>query len=326
MAEDSEMEDSRIGGGIFFRAALWIAWKKIQVLVRSHLSHILAVLLGVLVLIRELQELVDMVHTRHIGWWQILILGITLGTIAAALWELEVFGSKLSTSPQEVRFVRAMRSLLQELERFTYGKDRDLNLDTRLNDFIKPFLKVTSITLCGKKEIDAALMLPTESKKEVELRLKTDGALYPDELVIPLPESEEATTGPAGYAYQLLKIVYMPLKRWRLGWPFRYDTQCYEPSEPKRGWIEVEKAYENFRSVLCIPVAVYQERNRRQPFGVLNYSTKSLDPFVPRDFMMGECFSSILAMAFAAIQREAGETQNTKNPQQSPHSPEPRSE
>lgn len=319
-------EDSTIGGKKFFKVAFWIAWKKIQVFVRSHLSHVLAVLLGILVLFREWPELVEIVETRHVGWWQGLIVGITLGTIAAALWELELFGSKLSTSPQEVRFVRTMRSLLQELEKFTYGKDRDPDLNKRLKEFIKVFLDMTSFTLCGKKEIDAALMLPTESKKEVELRSKTDGAMYPDELIIPLPDSSrEEPTGPAGHAYQMLKIVYMPFKGWKLGWPFRYEKSSYEPSEPTEGWVDAsDPAYEEFRSVLCLPVAVYQERKRRQPFGVLNYSTKSFDPFVHRDFMMGECFSSILAMAFAEIQREASEQlQNAERAKSSSHVAEP---
>lgn len=317
-------EDSGIGGNKFFKVALWIAWKKLQVFVRSHLSHVLAVFLGILVLIREWPELIEIVENRRIGWWQGLILSITLGTIAAALWELEVFGSKLSTSPQEVRFVRTMRSLLQQLEKFTYGRDRDPDLDGRLKKFIKVFLDLTSFTLCGKKAIDAALMLPTENRREVELRSKTDGALYPDALTIPLPDpSGEVSTGPAGYAYQMLKIVYMPLKRWKLGWPFRYEKRSYEPSEPAEGWVPADdKMYEDFRSVLCIPVAVYQERNIRQRFGVLNYSTKSFDPFVHRDFMMGECFSSILAMAFAAVQREALEQQNAERARSSSHAAE----
>lgn len=308
------MEDeSGIGGNKFFKVAVWIAWKKLQVFVRSHLSHVLAVLLGILALIREWEALVEMGKTRHIGWAQLLVLIIIIGTIVAALWELEVFGSKLSTSPQEVRFVTAMRSLLQGLEKFTYGKDKDPDLDKRLKEFIKGFLEVTSFTLCGRKEIDAGLMLPTESGKEIELRSKTAGAMYPEQLIIPLPDpSKEETTGPAGYAYQMLKIVYMPLKKWKLGWPFRYDKR-YEPSEPNEGWVPADDPLnEEFCSILCLPVAVYQERNRRQRFGVLNYSTKSFDPFVHRDFMIGECFSSVLAMAFAAAHREASEQKKEK--------------
>lgn len=310
-------EDGGIGGNKFFKVALWIAWKKLQVFVRSHLSHVLAVLLGILALVREWHALVEIVQTRHIGWGQGLVLIIIVGTILAALWELELFGSKLSTSPQEVRFVAAMRSLLQGLEKFTYGKDRDLDLEKRLKEFIKGFLEVTSFTLCGKKLIDAALMLPTEGGKEIELRSKTDGTLYPKNLVIPLPDPlKEGGTGPAGHAYQLLKIVYMPFKRWKLGWPFKYNKR-YEPSEPTEGWVDADDpSNEDFCSVLCLPVAVYQERNRRQRFGVLNYSTKSFDPFVHRDFMMGECFSSIMAMAFATVQRESAErtkdTEGTK--------------
>lgn len=316
--EDSEgkMEESGgFGGDIFFKVAGWLAWKKTQVFVRSHLSHVLAVLLGILVLVREGPELIEMWEKGYVGWWQILVIVIVLGTIIAALWELEVFGSKLSTSPQEVRFVAAMRSLLQGLERFTYGKDIEPDLDKRLKEFIKGFLEVTSFTLCGKREIAGGLMLPTKGGKKIELRSKTDGAMYPEELKIPLPDpTTDETTGPAGYAYQMSRIVYMPFKRWKLGWPFRYKKR-YEPSEPAEGWVDADDPLnEKFCSVLCIPVGVYQEQKKKQRFGVLNYSTKSYDPFVHRDFMMGECFSSILAMAFASVQREASQQQKDDNP------------
>ncbi len=309
-----EKESGGIGGNKFFKVAGWLAWKKSQVFVRSHLSHFLAVLLGILVLIREVPELMKMLEEGHTGWWEILIIIIVICTVLAALWELELFGSKLSTSPQEVRFVAAMRSLLQGLERFMYGKDREPDIDKRLKEFIKGFLEVTSYTLCGRREIAAGLMLPTEGGKEIELRGKTDGALYPEKLIIPLTDSStEETTGPAGHSYQMSKIVYMPFKRWKLGWPFRYKER-YEPSEPAEGWVPADDPLnEQFCSVLCIPVAVYQEQHRRQRFGVLNYSTKSYDPFVHRDFMMGECFSSILAVAFAAVQREASEQKKVEN-------------
>lgn len=50
---------------------------------------------------------------------EFLIVTITVITILAAGWEL--VGNKLTTSPQEIRFVTAMRSLLPSLQKLTYG-------------------------------------------------------------------------------------------------------------------------------------------------------------------------------------------------------------
>lgn len=298
-----------IGGGKYLYYFLWFSWKNIQALARTHLSHGFALLLGVLVAFREWPELKAIwVNGRIASWFDVLIIVLTLATIGAAIWEF--FGNKLTTSPQEIRFVRSIRLLLYELEKFAHGKDVESNTQERLDHFIQLFLDVTSETLCGKKEVASGLMLEIPNTNDLELIQSSTRAVYPGHLRIPIrPLEDTSSTGPAGVAFDQLRIVYMPFKKWKLGWPFRLfqnGRARYEPSEPHEGWIEAEsKDKENFTSVLCLPVAIYERRGTKQAFGVLNYSTRKLDPFVSRDFIMGECFSSILAQAFAIAKAEA---------------------
>lgn len=355
------------GGGRFFGYARWITKKKAQVLGRTHLSHVFAILLGALTVYREwplfLSIYSSFSFSNHLlmilgvalgilgliliplrfGGWELgvllltitclivglvsfvffskvefLIVTITLITILAAIWEL--VGNKLTTSPQEIRFVTAMRSLLPSLQKLTYGEDREPDLEKRLNGFLEGFLEVTSKTLCGKTQVDAGFMREIPNQKKLELHKSSKLADYPPELFIPVPdlasttmpdsegveEEKEDGPGPAGVAYARLQTVYMPFKRLKRAWPFQLIGRRYEPSEPSEGWIPaVLPSYEKFCSVLCSPVAVYRKKNSKRPFGVLNYSTRARDPFVDRDFAMSECFSNILAQAMEAIRREA---------------------
>lgn len=297
-----------IGGGKFFGYAAWIAKKKLQVFVRKYMSHVFAIALGALVLIRENESAAQRL-ARFPVLWQVLILMITGGTVAAALWEL--FGNKLTTSPQEVRFVRAMRALLHEMERFLAGKDREPNAADRLAEFCDGFLEIVCHTICGKVRIDGGLMIKLPGRRALKLVKSSKNAKYPNGLEVPLSGgTEEGAPGPAAVAYDRLQIVYMPSKKNRRGWLFRLaqdgDGERYEPSEPVEGWTPAPSAeLEAFRSILCLPVAAYEQRNRKKPFGVLNLSTQTRDPFVDRDFMMGECFASVLAQAFSIAEAEA---------------------
>src|SRR5437879_2959989 len=96
------------GGKTAFRSLLWWCWKNFQILVRSHLSHVFALGLGLLVVIREFDVLWPIAKLQHFpGKEEMLIVILTLGTIGGAFWEF--FGNKLSMAPQETRFVAAMR-------------------------------------------------------------------------------------------------------------------------------------------------------------------------------------------------------------------------
>jgi hypothetical protein len=241
-----------------------------------------------------------------LGRVEFLIFTITVITVLAAGWEL--VGNKLTTSPQEIRFLTAMQLLLSALQKLTYGEDRDL--EKRLDEFLKDFLEVTSKTLCGKTPVDAGFMGKVPRQDRLELLKSSSGAKYPPALMIPLVDTKErdnaGKTGPAGVAYDRSETVYMPFKHLKRAWPIQLLGESYEPSDPAEGWVSASSPeFERFCSVLCSPVAVYSQANKKFRFGVLNYSTKVRDPFVDRDFAMSECFSNILAQAMEAIRREA---------------------
>jgi hypothetical protein len=296
--------EGRIGGNNFLRLTLWIIRKRIQTMIRMHLSHILALFLGVLVVYRERRELGGMLSAEHkLGAEDWLILGVTGATLLATLWEL--WGNKMPTSPQEKRFPSGMKMLLFQLEKFAHGIDREPDVSKRLEKFIDQFLTITSETLCGNKKVSAGLMVPLADGKMLTLIKATERSNYPLKLEIPVPDVDgNPETGPAGIAYGQTTIVYVPYKRWKLGLPFRVRGDRYEPAGVTEGWITADPKLEQFRSVLCLPVAIYKRQGKKYPFAVLNYSTSALDPFMHRDFIMGECFSSILAQAFAIANAE----------------------
>lgn len=299
-----------IGGGKFWRYGVWVAKKKIQVFVRAHLSHVLALALAIMVIVRERGELLQIGRSpHHIGGFGLLVFAVTAGTIVAAIWEF--FGNKLTTSPQEIRFLQGIRSLLYELEKFGYGKDRIADPQDRLVQFVEGFLEVACNTLCGHRHVDGALMVKDPNKDSLTLISSSKRARYPKDLDIPLPSNQEDgnSTGPAGWSFHRVQIVYVPKKKRHEAWPFRLIAEDgherYEPSEPLKGWIPARKPdEEDYKSVLCVPLAIYQQKNQKRRFGVLNFTTGARDPFVDRDFMMAECFASILGHAFAMSQEE----------------------
>lgn len=364
---------SGFGGGKYFRYAVWIFKKKLQVWVRSHISHTLALSLGLLVVFRERSELaliIQRISSREIPsqeWWLVawlaflvillccylallwrgqltpkivlltltggvagaycisrefshlpglvarspapfewLVLFITLGTIVAALWES--FGNKLSTSEQEIRFAQGMRVLLNELEKFCYGKDRISDSSQRLDEFLNGFMQITSTTICSHRKVDAGFMIKMPGENTLTLINASKDAPYPAVLNIPLPTPSQQT-GAAGVAFDEARIAYVPNKNTKDTWPFELVRGQYEPSEPRQAWITSDR--ENFHSALCVPVAVYREKGQKQRFGVLNFSTRACDPFVDRDFLMSECFASILSHAIAFSQQERERKERT---------------
>jgi hypothetical protein len=300
------------GGGKYLRFFIWVAKKKTQVFIRAYLSHVLALTLAVMVTVREWGEFSKIslsIHQPNISGFDLFVFAITAATFGAAIWEF--FGNKLTTSPQESRFLKGIRAQLFELEKFAYGNDRTVDPTDRLAEFVEGFLDVASNTLCAHRHVDGGLMVESPEKDCVMLVSSSKAARYPKTLSIPIPSNETTSTGPAGWSFQRTQIVYMPSKEKKESWPFdllaENGSERYEPSEPLKGWIAAsEPNLENFRSVLCVPVAIYQEKRQKRKFGVLNFSTSARDPFVDRDFMMAECFGSILAHAFAISQKEKG--------------------
>lgn len=67
---------------------------------------------------------------------------------------------------------------------------------------------------------------------------------------------------------------------------------------PIQAWIDdPEPERQDFSSMLCAPVG--KDRDGKTRYGVLEYTTTAKDPFADRDFMMAECFASILSQAAA---------------------------
>lgn len=302
----------------WFRAAVdiqtpfWFLKKNIQVFIRKHTSLVLALILTLGVIYREREELMGMGKFEHLPTrFEYFVLILTILTVCAAIWEFK--GNKLTTSPQEERFLEGMRYLLVELEKFAYGQDvKTEDVDARLARFIQGFLEITCNALCGKKKIDGGLMVRLSDKKLV-LLYNSKRANYQKGLEIPIPGKDCSTVSPAGetLADDGPYLTYMPKKNKKRAWVFQSDDlqERYKALRSIVGWVDtVKPEYQDFRSVLCIPVAVYQKEEEKLPFGVLNYSTRVRDPFVDRDFMMAECFASILAQAFAVAQKQRPQT------------------
>lgn len=281
----------------------WSKKKRLAIFLRSHLSHIFALVLAILVLIREIPEMGVVFHPSNIQLWHIFILGITGATIIAAYWEFR--GNRLATTPQEIRFVLGIRSLLTQLEKFKreiIGKSFSDKFDN-LSDFCSLLLKVTSNTICGKKEIAGGLMFYQNNKGILALHSYTPGSMYQHGLEIPLGKGiRKDQKGPATKAFETGQIAHMPNKSKKIGILLEaVQGERYRLAEMFKGWYDSQSAAEeNFSAVLSIPVTIYANQGEKINYGILNYTSIKGDPFVPRDYIMAECFASILAQAIYA--------------------------
>jgi putative AbiEii toxin of type IV toxin-antitoxin system/AAA domain-containing protein len=286
-----------LGGGRFFFLAFWIARKRLRTFAREGLLNFLAISLSLIVILRERNDFTLIFSGNWPGFLNFFVMVISLSVMIAALWGLV---GNLKTT-QEMRFVLAVRSLLSELEEFSYGKDREFDLTKRLQVFFAEFLEVTSFVLGGKNQIDAGLMV---SNGDVLTLIKqSTGAKYPSNINIAL-QYEHERPGVAEAAFRLQEIVYMPFRRPELSFPFKSVGEVYQPLEP-RLISALAPEIDKYRSTLCFPVSSYETRSEKRSFGVLCFSSTTADVFVERDFAMGECFSSILAQVFRVSRTEA---------------------
>jgi hypothetical protein len=301
---------------IAFRHHCWFVKKKWQTETRTHLSHVLAGLLAILVAIREGREILPLIlegkYPDPFGW---LIIVVIVLTFVAALWEFR--GNKLTASTQELRFLFGMRTLLGGLEKL--AKAESNQIERKFNEFLESFLEIASDTFAMSSKVDAGIMVKDPEKESLRLVKSSKGARYPEDLEIPLPVQEDTSnSGPAGVAFKSLNIVYVPKKNRKEAWELVRSRDDREPDayestleSPHHCWINAPQPHlEDFRSVLCIPVAVYggedqkTMKTKKTRFGVLNFSTSMRDTFVPRDFAMSECFASVLGQAFAIARRK----------------------
>lgn len=286
----------------------WARKKNLSIFLRSHLSNILAVSLAILTIIREVLDIFfhDLIHNEEL-WVKnsltALIIILIIGTIGSVIWEYK--GKKLEVSQQEKQFAVGMRELLLELERLKRRIDKSKDpdkVDKLFNDFVEIFLKTSRKSLCGDQEVNVGLMLHDSEEKALALTHSTYGDEFP-EIYIKLKETEKHKKGPAQKAFEERMLAHMPDKSQQIGW--LYD----EEEEEKKfrfgnffvGWFEPPPANsKHFVSVISIPITSYANPESEAAHGVLNFTTQKKDYFIPRDYLMGYCFASIIAQAIDA--------------------------
>jgi hypothetical protein len=295
----------------FARYVFWVIKKNIQVWIRKQLSHWLAILLAIAVTFREhslfVQLYCDWLSHTMPSWFDVFVGLLLIATIIAAGWE--IWGNKLSTSPQEIRFLRGMRSLLLEMEAMVFGgKMSQEQAEKRFSEFVKGFLRITSSTLCAHEKVDAGLMMKVLNRDYLKRTHVSDAAKFDVGFEIPLPSNTvpETKSGPGGISFYRAKLVYMPsVKKRKEAWPLslaelnkpEHETYALD-GVPIQAWIEATNTeYQDFSSMLCAPVG--KDRDGKTRYGILEFTTKARDTFIDRDFMMAECFASILSQAVA---------------------------
>jgi hypothetical protein len=246
---------------------------------------------------------------RQLLFW-LFILALVTGTLVAAFWERSP--TKLATSPQEVGFVSAMRSLLLELESMLFaGKISKEQAQKKFDEFMKGFLRFTSKTICAHRKVDAGFLVkhPGEILKRNYI---SDTACFPIGFELPIPRNiaEESRRGPGALSCFRGKLVYTPsVKKYKEAWVIsmnKADGEYALDGQPVTSWVKAAKPEEeDFSSLLCLPVGL--DENGQTRYGVLELSTKAKDEFIDRDFLMAECFASILTLA-AGITAAASST------------------
>jgi len=293
------------------RDYVWFSKKNLQSIRRTHLSTILAVVLLFLVFIREWPELSHL--TQMIwgfswpNWFGWLILVIVFLTFVTAKWEL--WGNKLTTSPQELRFHWGVKSCLKKLEQLRSELRSAPDPQKVFDSFVNELLEIAAGNFSVKFWVDTGVMTKDPDDDSLVLEYWSVFAEYPKGLRIPLPAPNKET-GPAGVAFADQVLVYVPSKRAKRAWPFisLEDPEItglpeprYEPAYPVVCWVNAPPEFEKFRSVICVPIATSPGLGDTIKFGVLNFSTDARDPFVHRDFLMAEFYAAILTQAFLAL-------------------------
>ncbi len=292
------------------RLFIWSVWKNIQIFVRSYLSHFIAILLAVLVLIRESPEFIEIIHdyTTFIWYWHGFIISVTLATILAAIWELR--GNKISTTQQERRFVLGVRNLLIELEKFKATVKISQNNEDRqaeLKALTETFIEIASGAICGKKHVDVGVLMYADIDGVAHLSLygATPGAHYKEGFCMPLQTLADDQKGPAYMSFTTGHIAHMPNKADKFGYVFEeIKGEKYRFRDHIEGWFPVDAEYEDYRSVLSVPVSSYVDAKKRDVFGVLSFTTSFRDPFIQRDYIMALSLANLLGQAIVALNEQ----------------------
>jgi hypothetical protein len=303
------------GARQFKEYSRWLRKKQRQIYIRTKLSHHLAILLAIMVVARETPELMVKFGWEppalNIGWpwlWPWLWLGVVLVVTAATIFAAvsESVGKNMKISHQELLFLYGMGTLLEQLQKLMCTKGDTRRPDIRLREFSKVAMNVVSEVFSVPGDSEAGLMVKLSNERAIRLTEFSREAKYREKLTVPLPPDsgdieDPGSTGPAGIAFSRLRTVSVPEKGESV-WSFKRERAAnedwYEAFAPDTCWVDAGEAFENFKSVLSVPIAALRVGDSAQKFGVLNISTTAKDPFVDRDFMMAECFAGVLAAAF----------------------------
>jgi hypothetical protein len=290
----------------------WIRKKQLQAFIRTHLSHVLAIILLILVIIRELPEIKGLLFDFVVPTPFTLLILIIVGlTFVACLWEL--FGNKLTTSPQELRFHWGAKRALKRLEALHFELlDSTSDPQSVFESFLIEVLEIAANTFSGRLRVDAGVMTKEPHEEVLVLRYRSSLANYPNALRIPIPPGNDfSETGPAGLAFARDVLVYVPHKNTKRSWPFVSLDDLgatglleprYEADYPVVCWVAAPNpGLEDFHSVICVPIGTPPGNSPQMKFGVLNLSTKARDRFVHRDFHMAQFYAAMLTQAFVAL-------------------------
>jgi len=173
-----------------------------------------------------------------------------------------------------------------------------------LEEFTKEVIRAACDALCGRAAVCGAYMTPRE-ENSLKLWQVSANAHYDLGLTIPLPQDKPGP-GPGAWAFKQehpYNPVYLPEKERTEAWSVqaRVGGAHYNlPPPTEVDWVEAkDSTLEAFQSVLCVPVRFYGTDGKPRNNGVLTFSTKRRDPFLPNDFRMAECFARVLAQAMA---------------------------
>jgi hypothetical protein len=320
---------------------LWWLKKSFFIFARSHMSHVFALVLAIFTLthifgehwaiitqlndyVKDLAIYYNLPFLQNFNVWKVFIVGVAVLTVAAAIWEF--LGNKLATSPQEVRFIAGMDTLLHEFHKFQRKLDSAINEKSSarlLQEFLCELLKTSSAILCGNHNIDVALMLYDKEANELILDKSkqyqsTSAEKYklPNELIIPLTKKPSAHVGPAEIAFKMQEyIAYMPKKKKKIGLIYKQEKgEKYVFEGFFEGWYPADEAgTENFCSILSIPVLSYKDDTQIEMIGVLNFTTTGRDLFIDRDYVMASCFASFVAQAIDANRKKLSDLETFIN-------------
>jgi hypothetical protein len=268
-----------------YRLFLWIFGRNLEIIIRRHLSALFAVVLAVWTLILEGPKLAHWPPTIELP-----VALLALGTVLAAAWELK--GNKLELSHEQARFLVAMRSLFSELGKFCYGKDREPDLTKRLDQFVDSFLNITSYSLLGKERVESVLAMKLPGSNEFSVLRTSSRAEGLKELTIPIERGSNRNS---------IANIYVPNWKWKGGLVLGSYSEATQVTPIKLTPIS---GLEKFRTILLLPIDIYQERNRKRLYGRLIYLTETTGHFLPEEIFMAGCYANILSQVFAMAELE----------------------